>query len=137
MVRTLLGVLAGLATMVVVIMAVQFVGAQLYPPPADVDMADTAAFAAMLASLPLAALVFVVLAWALGAFAGGWVAARIATAHPRVAAVVVALAVVAGVLAMVLAFPHPMWMSALGLALPVPLALAAARLARPRATPGL
>ena len=135
--RTVLGVLAGLAAMVVVIMLVQLGSAQWFPPPQGVDMRDPDALAIAMAQMPLAALALVVVAWLLGAFAGGWVAARIAMPHPRMAAVIVALAVVAGVVMMVLAFPHPMWMTVLGLALPVPMALAGARLARPRATPSL
>ena len=135
--RTVLGILAGLAAMVVVIALVELLGAQLFPPPAGVDMRDPEAFAAAITQMPLGALAIVLVAWVLGAFAGGWVAARIAVAHPRAAAVVVALGVVAGVVAMMVALPHPMWMGLLGLVLPVPAALAGARLARPRATPSL
>ena len=135
--RTVLGVVAGLAAMFVVIMLVEFAGAQLFPPPEGVDMRDPEVLASAMAQMPIAALALVVVAWVLGAFAGGWVAAKVSVAHPRVAAVVVALAVVAGVVMMVLSFPHPLWMTVLGLVLPVPAALAGARLARPRATPSL
>jgi len=135
--RLVLGVVAGLLAMFVVITCVQFLGAQLFPPPAGLDMADPDAMAALVAQMPLAALAFVVLAWALGAFAGGWVAARISTDFPRAAALVVAAAVVAGVVMMVLSVPHPLWMTVLGLALPLPLALAGARLARRPPTPAL
>lgn len=135
--RTLLGVLAGLATMFVVIMLVELLGAQVFPPPEGVDMRDPQVLASAMAQMPLGALAMVVVAWVLGAFAGGWVAARVSVAHPRAAAAIVALAVVAGVVLMVLSFPHPLWMTVLGLVLPVPAALAGARLARPRATPSL
>ena len=135
--RTVLGVVAGLATMFVVIALVELLGAQLFPPPPGMDMRDPAVFAAAVSQMPFGALAIVVVAWVLGAFAGGWVAARIAVAHPRVAAAIVALAVVAGVVVMMLTLPHPLWMGLLGLVLPVPVALAGARRARPRATPGL
>lgn len=135
--RTVLGVVAGLVAMFVVILVVEFLGAQLFPPPAGVDMRDPDALAAAMTQMPMGALAIVVVAWVLGAFAGGWVAARIAVRHSRVAAAVVALAVVAGVVMMMVTIPHPMWMGALGLLLPVPAALAGARLARPRAAPSL
>ena len=135
--RTVLGVVAGLATMFVVIMLVELLGAQLFPPPEGIDMRDPEGLASAMAQMPLGALALVVVAWVLGAFAGGWVAAKVSVAHPRAAAVTVALAVVAGVVMMVLSFPHPLWMTVLGLALPVPVALAGARLARARATPSL
>ena len=135
--RTVLGVVAGLATMFVVIMLVELLGAQLFPPPEGIDMRDPEGLASAMAQMPLGALALVVVAWVLGAFARGWVAPKVSAAHPRAAAVTVALAVVAGVVMMVLSFPHPLWMTVLGLALPVPVALAGARLARPRATPSL
>lgn len=135
--RTILAVLAGLATMIAIITVVELLGAQLFPPPAGVDMRDPELFATAITQMPMAALAIVVVAWVLGAFAGGWVAARISIAHPRVPAVIVALAVVAGVIVMMLTLPHPLWMGLLGIVLPVPAALAGARLARPHATPGL
>jgi hypothetical protein len=135
--RTLLGIVAGLATMFVVITAVQWLGAQLYPPPPGLDLRDQHGMAALIAQLPLAALAFVVLGWVLGAFAGGWVAARIGRDHPRAAAATVGLAVVAGVVLMIFSIPHPLWMGAIGLLLPVPTALLGARLARPRPVPKL
>jgi hypothetical protein len=135
--RTLLGIVAGLAAMFVVITAVQWLGAQLYPPPPGLDLRDQHGMAALIAQLPLAALAFVVLGWVLGAFSGGWAAARIGRDHPRPAAAAVGLAVVAGVVMMIVSIPHPLWMGALGLLLPVPVALLGARLARPRPVPKL
>lgn len=131
--RTILGVLAGLVVMFVVIMGVEFLGHTLYPPPSGLDPMKPEDLSAIMAMQPVAAMAFVVLAWVLGAFAGGWVAAKIAREHPRTAAVVVSLLVVAGVVAMIVQLPgHPRWMAALGLLLPVPAALLAARMARTR-----
>lgn len=132
--RWLLGVLLGLAAMFVVIMGVEYLGHQLYPPPPGLDPRRTEDLAALLAQQPVAALLFVVVAWVVGAFAGGWVAARISRRWPRSAAVVVALMVMLGVVMMILQVPgHPQWMAILGLVLPFPAALLGARLARPRA----
>ena len=58
--RTVLGVGAGLATMFVVIMLVQFAGAQLFPPPEGLDMRDPEALAGAMAQMPLGALALVV-----------------------------------------------------------------------------
>ncbi|GAB3388984.1 hypothetical protein [Lysobacter fragariae] len=123
----LLGVLAGIVTLVVVITGVEYVGHLLYPPPPGLDPTDPAQLSAIMAAQPVAAKAFVVLAWIAGAFLGGGVAALISRTWPRAAAVIVALCVVAGVCAMVIAMPeHPLWMSAIGLLLPVPAALFAA-----------
>ncbi|RZA33063.1 MAG: hypothetical protein EOP92_22820 [Lysobacteraceae bacterium] len=130
--RSLLGIVVGAVVMWLVVAGIQFASHVIYPPPAGLDPMQPADLERILAASPVGALALVVVAWTLGAFAGGWVAARIAR-HPRVAAVLVALGVMAGVAGMIAAMPgHPMWMSVLGLVLPVPAALIAAKLAQPR-----
>jgi len=136
MLRTILGVLAGVATMFVVIMGIEAVGHMAYPPPPGLDPmnpAHEAAFAQFVQAMPWPAKALLALAWTLGALAGGWVAARIAR-HPRGAAVVIALLVMSGVVAMIIRAPHPSWLAAAGLLLPIPAALLGARLARRRDT---
>jgi MFS family permease len=136
--RAILGVLAGLATMFVAIMLIEFLGHQVYPPPPGLNPMVTEDLAAIMASQPVAAKLFVVVAWVVGAFAGGWVAARVSPRWPRALAVCIALVVMAGVAGMIFQLPdHPRWMAILGLLLPIPAALLGARIARPRpATPG-
>ena len=127
--RTILGILAGLVAMWLVTWSIEYAGHALYPPPPGLDPRDTAQLGAILATAPTAALSLLVAAWSLGAFAGGFVAAKIAR-HPRVAAVIVALVTVLGVVAMIFLVPgHPAWVAVLGVLLPIPLALLAARLA--------
>jgi hypothetical protein len=131
--RAILGVLAGLVTMFLVIMCVEYAGHMVYPPPPGLNPMVTEDLSAIMAVQPVAAKAFVVMAWVVGAFSGGWVAAKISRTYPRAAAVIVALMVVAGVVGMILQLPdHPRWMAALGLLLPVPAALLGARLAGPR-----
>jgi hypothetical protein len=132
--RTILGILAGLVAMSVTITGIEFVGQLIYPPPPGLNPNLPEDLALIMAAAPLAAKAVVVLAWATGAFVGGWVAAKLARRHPRTAAALIAVAVMAGVLGMMVLLPsHPRWMAALGLLLPLPAALLAARLARPRA----
>ena len=131
--RAILGVLAGLATMFLVIMGIEYAGHMVYPPPPGLNPMVTEDLSAIMAVQPVAAKAFVVMAWVVGAFAGGWVAAKISRKYPRAAAVIVALMVVAGVVGMILQLPdHPRWMAALGLLLPIPAALLGAKLAGPR-----
>ena len=137
-IRALLGVLAGLAAMFVVITAIEYVAHQMFPPPPGLDPRNPADLATVLASQPVAGLAMVVLAWVCGAFAGGWLAARISSVWPRAAAITIALVVMSGVVGMIVQLPaHPTWMSVLGLLLPIPAALLAALLARRKPTPGL
>ena len=129
--RTILGALAGLVLAVVTIMLVELAGHQLYPPPEGLNPMVTEDMAKIIQSLPAGAMLFVVAAWVIGAFDGGFVAAWIAgKGHPRAAAVVPALMVMAGVIGMIVQMPgHPLWMAVAGLLLPIPAALAGAALA--------
>ena len=133
MIRTILAVVAGAAVMFVVIMAVELLGHALYPTSPGLDPMQPLDLQQIIAAQPFVAKAMVVLAWTLGALLGGLAAARIAHAHPQVAAIVVAVLVIAGVVSVILQLPeHPMWMSVLGVLLPVPAALLGARLVRPR-----
>lgn len=129
--RTILGAVVGLVLAVVTIMLVEFAGHQAYPPPEGLNPMVTEDMAKILQTLPFGAMLFVVAAWVLGAFDGGFVAALIARkGHPRAAAIVPALMVMAGVVAMVVQMPaHPKWMSVAGMLLPIPAALLGAALA--------
>lgn len=129
--RTLLAALAGLATAFATILLVEFAGQALYPPPPGIDPANTADMARLIGTLPMGALAMVVVAWVIGAFDGGFVAALLAgPARPRLAALGPGVMVTAGVVAMIVAMPaHPAWMAVAGLLLPVPAALAGGALA--------
>ena len=132
--RTILGIVAGVVAMWVVTMALEFLGHTLFPPPAGLDPRDPAQLAELIPRMPVGALAMLVVAWVCGAFAGGFAAAKVARQHPRAAAVIVALVVMAGVGGMVYLVPeHPAWVSTLGLLLPIPAALLASRIARPDA----
>ena len=105
MLRTILGVIAGVVVMFGVIMGTEYLGHQVYPPPPGLDPMNPAheqAFMQFIATMPVGAKAILVAAWTLGAFAGGFIAAKIAQ-HPRVAAVIVALVVMSGVVMMMIA----------------------------------
>ena len=131
---TILGALAGLVVAFFTIMLVELASHHVYPPPPGIDPGNTADMARLIGMLPFGALLMIVLAWVIGAFDGGFVAALIAGGNrPRIAALVPALMVIAGVVGMIVVMPaHPTWMSAAGLLLPIPAALLGAKLAGAR-----
>lgn len=71
MVRTLAGLAAGLAAAIAIIMSVEGVGNQLFPPPQGYDMASGSAL-----TLPVRTLIFPVVGWFVGALVGAWLAIR-------------------------------------------------------------
>lgn len=130
MLRTILGIVLGVIAMMIAVSGIESLGHLLYPPPPGLDPQNAEDLDSIIAAAPVGAMAMLVFAWCAGAFIGGWIAARIAR-HPRVAALLVALLVMAGVIGMIFIAPaHPKWVAALGLLLPVPLGLLAARLAK-------
>ncbi|WP_411834400.1 hypothetical protein [Pseudoxanthomonas mexicana] len=132
MLRTILAVLAGLITAIAVIAGLELIGMTLFPLPPGTPLATEADLAALVAAASTGKKIWVVAGWALGSFAGAWVAAKLARQRALPAALAVALFIVAGTVMNAVSLPHPVWMNALGIALPLPLAWLAARLARPR-----
>jgi hypothetical protein len=87
---------------------VEFLGHKFYPLPPGVDLRDEKAMAIYAESVPVQAMMLVLLGWALGTFAGAWVAARIAI-MAKVAYLVGGIFLAAAVANMLLV-PHPKWM---------------------------
>ncbi len=120
MLKRLLGVILGLVVGMIVVALIEGLGHALWPPPKGVDLRDPKQLAALMPSLPIGALLAVVVGWALGAFAGGWMAATISR-DARMALAVGALLLCLGVVTMI-QIPHPLWMWVVGVALPLPAA---------------
>ena len=129
--RTILGILAGLVVAWLAMTICEVASLFLHRPPVGLDLRDPQALAAHIAAAPLSAMLVVVVGWALAAFVGAWVAARIAR-HRLAAALAIGVLVLAGVIANNAMIPHPLWMTVAGIALPLPLAWLAARAASPR-----
>ena len=133
---TAVGVVAGIVVAWLVIVLSQLLSAALYPPPPGTDLTDPAVLAACTVNgaVPkVTAMACVIAGYALAALLGGWVAARIARAHPRIAAMVVGGMVLLGVILNYTMIPHPTWMLVSGVLLPLPMAWLGARLAGRRA----
>ena len=130
MLRTLLAVIAGVITAMLVMFGLEAAGLMLFPPPAGLQINNEADLALLVELSSTGKKAWVVFGWALASLVGGWVAARISRRHPRGAALAVATLIVVGVVMNAMAIPHPVWMNALGVLLPVPMALLGARLAR-------
>lgn len=112
MVRTVIGVVAGVVCLGVVVTLLQQVSTAMHPMPAGLDPmdpADAAAFAEHVAAMPMGAWIVAMLSEVVGAAIGGLVAGTIARDALRGASgAVVGLATVGSVMNWA-AFTHPMW----------------------------
>lgn len=103
-----LGMVAGVVAGVLVIACVQTAGHALFPAPPGIDLSTPEAIRANIHLIPAAAIAAVGLAWASGAFVGGFAAARIAL---RVwPAYAIGALVFAAALYNMMTLPHPVWM---------------------------
>ena len=124
--RNLMGIVAGVVVAFLCVFAVEWVGHSLFPPPAGLNINDTADQARLMDSIPAAAKAIVLLGWFIGALAGASTANRIAC--NRIAGWIVAMLVIAAGVATMLMVPHPAWMWAGGILLPLLAAWIALRL---------
>lgn len=112
--RSVLAVFLGLVAAVVVIMTIEMVCSMLYPMPPGLDLKNPDAVRIYFQGLPLTALLIVVVGWALGSVAGGWMAAKRAPVAPMAHALVVGAALLVSSYVNLKSLPHPGWMWAAG-----------------------
>lgn len=129
MLRKIGGTVAGILVAIIMIMAIEWLGHQLFPPPAGIDINDPESLRTRYEEATLGAKLAVLVAWFGGTLIGAWVADWIGGAEwPRW---VVAGFVLLGVLLNFYTINHPGWMIALGIAAPLVAAWLAGRLPRP------
>ena len=117
MLRTILGIIAGVVLAAVVMMGLEMAGHAAMPPPAGLDSADPEDLKQMVASASLAAKAWVVFAWFAAALAGGWLARRIS--RTGWAGWVIAGLIGVGGIANIMMIPHPLWMQIAAVAVPL------------------
>ncbi|MFL6193506.1 MAG: hypothetical protein ACJ75H_05005 [Thermoanaerobaculia bacterium] len=127
--RSILAVLCGALVGGAVILGMELVGTRVFPPPASLAPADPESMRAAMAALPLGAFVMVLAGWALGTFAGAWVAARVAGRSPLGHGLAVGLLFLAAGVANMLSLPHPVWFWVVGVLLFLPAGYLGGRLA--------
>lgn len=115
MARNIAAAFAGIVTAFVLIMLIEKLGQIIYPPPPDLDFSDPEALRPYIATLPFLALLFPMIAWVVGTFAGTIVACKIGTANPLAFAAVIGGLVLAGTIANLIMIKHPLWFSAVSL----------------------
>ncbi len=106
--RSILAVFLGWAASLFVIVVVETAGHALYPMPAGADIWRQPELAVGLA-IPAGAMMLVILGWALGALAGGFLAGRLVQARQEAHALAVALLILGSAVWTMLTLPHPAW----------------------------
>ena len=107
-IKNLLAVIAGIATFALLIMAIEWISHQVYPPP-DIDFSEPDQIRAFMSTIPVGAILFIGLAWMAGAFCGTIVASYIGTLKPLYFGIIIGGLVLAGSITNLLIIPHPVW----------------------------
>lgn len=107
--RNVLAMLAGVIVAMVLMVLLQSVAHQVYPPPAGLDYTKPEVREAIMMQAPMGALLIVLSSYLVGTLVGAWVAARLSADAPlRQGYLIGALLVAASVLNL-RAVPHPLW----------------------------
>lgn len=107
-VRNVFAVIAGIATFALLIMVIEAISHQIYPPP-EIDFDKPDQIREFISTLPIGAILFVGLAWMVGAFGGTIVAGFVGTLKPLYFGVIIGGLVLAGAVTQLLIIPHPWW----------------------------
>jgi hypothetical protein len=114
--RLFLAAVTGVVTAFVIVAGVEALGHALYPPPPGLDLTDSARFAEYVRSIPVEAMLFVIIAWFSGTLGGGLVAIIVARRRAALLAGIVAGLLLAGAVVNLVAMPHPIWFAFVGVA---------------------
>ena len=120
MFKNILSVILGLAASSFIIFASEVIGHIIYPPPAGLDINDMDAVKAFSASAPLIVFILVIVAYAIGSFVGGLIAASIASQNKMTKSITVG-GILMGLGAYnLLMIPHPIWTIVISIFLFIP-----------------
>jgi len=136
MVRSIVAVLVGLVIGTVVIFGLESVGHLIYPPPEGVHGNDPEEVKKVIANMPVAVFLFVLLSWAAGNCVGGFLAAWVARRSQAVHALLIGVCFQASGIILMLTLPHPVWFWVASFLVSLPPAYLGSRLApRPPSPP--
>jgi hypothetical protein len=119
--RDILAVMAGVFLGAIIVLGVQTLGHALFPTLEGMDTDQIQNIAAPMSGIPIGAMLFVLLAWFLGALSGVWLAIASAPFHKKLAGGLVGFIQWLMALQTLNMLPHPLWMTVTGL-LTAPLA---------------
>lgn len=129
--RKILAMIGGVIFAGLVVFAVQKLGHQVYPPPENLDTKNLEAMKAYVASLPMGAMLFVLLSYVVGTFAGGWLATKIARVpQMHVPLTVGGIQLFFGIINLVM-IPHPLWFAIASVLVFLPAAYLGGKLGKP------
>ncbi len=109
MLRIILGVIAGIIAGSVCVWAIETVNHILYPYPAGMKANDREAFKSYIENLPFLGKFMVILGYAFGALASGFISTKIAKKAKPAAAIICGLVFLSFTIYNMMVLPTPIW----------------------------
>ncbi len=132
--RSIVGLIVGLAIAIATVMLFQWISHTVWPPPEGLDLEDSAALAEHLKAAPMGALALVLAGYIVGTLDGVFVGCWIGSAKRYIYAVVIGGLILVGTISTLIMIPHPVWFSAAAL-IGIPVAAWLATLVAPDLKP--
>ncbi len=120
-IKDILAIMAGVFLGALTVMAIQMTGHHFYPLPDNIDPESVESITAHMTDVSIGAMLFVLLAWFLGAFTGVLLAIKAAPIRKKMAGGLVGFIQWLMAIQTLNMLPHPMWMTVAGV-LAAPLA---------------
>ena len=109
MIRKIAAVILGAVLALAVRLGTQLFSHAMYPSQPGADLSTTQGAKLYFETIPMPALVLILIGWGLSTLAGAWFAGFIAREKPLTYAWIVALLVAIGTIVNFVNIPHPMW----------------------------
>ena len=122
MLRKILFIIVGILSATVFIYIIESLGHLVYPPSEDLDLKNPDTIKSIMKDVPAGALLFVLLAYALGSFFGGLITAIISKSSKVINAIIVGIVLLIFGLINLLIIPHPVWFTVVSILLYIPCA---------------
>lgn len=134
MIRNILSVIAGILSSFTVIVIVESIGHYISPMPAEVHINNPDAIKSYIETAPAIVFIMVILAYVLGSFTGGLIAALIATKNKNIKALTVGGILMGLGIFNLITIPHPAWVTILALSVFIPFAYLGGKLGEKAST---
>ena len=123
MVLKLLAGIAGIVVFVALVTLFEYVNGLIFGAPSIQAQSDLQALQQFIAQMPVGAGILLLVGYAVGSFAGGFVMAKIARWDSLVLPLVLGILGTIGWILNTIALPHPLWIKILGYLCFIPFAL--------------
>lgn len=107
--RDVLGAVVGVAVAVLTVMLFDWISHTAFPPPPDLDVTDSEALSAYIASAPIGAMLLVLAGYIVATFDGTFIAIWIGRAKPFIFALIVGVLMLVATTTNLIMIPHPLW----------------------------